>query len=102
MGRARRVDANQPAMVKELRAILGDGAVRSMAHAGDGLPDIIVAHGGQSWLFEIKDPAQPPSARKLTDDEAKFHAAWLLAGGQVDVVLTTEDVLFAIGFGRDS
>ncbi len=44
-----------------------------------GIPcgfDILVGYGGLCLPVEIKDGTKPPSARKLTDNEAKVHAAW--------------------------
>ena len=36
--------------------------------------DLVVSKHGRSIFIEIKDGKKPPSARKLTDGEAKFKA----------------------------
>lgn len=55
-----------------------------------GFGDIICGWRGKNYIFEIKDPDQPPSKRVLTEDEEKFHDSWK---GQVSVIKTTEDAL---------
>jgi hypothetical protein len=88
----KRIDDNQPALVKQLRQIPGV----KVAHThtiGDGFPDIVVSFRGVNYLFEIKDPSKPPSRRKLTEDEEKFHSEWT---GQIAVVETVTDVLKVI------
>ena len=88
----KRVDANQPDIVRDLRQV---GA--SVAHThmvGQGFPDIVVGFRGQNYLFEIKDGAKPPSKRKLTPDEEQWHLAW---NGQVTVVKNINEALAAIG-----
>jgi len=62
--RARRTDANQEQLVKDLRKSGYTVAVTS--EKGKGFPDLVIA----------KDFAQPPSKRKLTPDEVKFHTSW--------------------------
>ena len=57
---------------------------------GDGFPDIVAGYRGQNYLFEVKDPDQPPSKRKLTPDEVKFHDTWM---GRVYVVETIEQIV---------
>lgn len=89
---AKRADRNQPELVKQLRQIPG----LTVAHThmiGKGFPDLVVAFGGRNFLFEVKDPDQPPSKRQLTPDEAEWHEGWT---GQVAVVETIEDVLKVI------
>ena len=88
MRRTHKVDSNQPEIVADLRKI--GASVHSTAMVGNGLPDIVVGMFGKNWLFEIKDPAKPPSARKLTPKEKDFHALWQ---GDVSVIHTTEDAL---------
>jgi hypothetical protein len=72
--RAARCDDNQPEIVAEFRGL---GA--SVAHThmvGDGFADVVVGFRGINVLVEIKDSKKPPSARKLTPAEAKFHDEW--------------------------
>ncbi len=92
--RAARRDGNHARIVAELRKLLGEWSVFDLASVGDGMADIIVGDGRRNWLFEIKDPAQRPSARKLTPAEAAFHDAW---PGQVDVIESAEDALRVMG-----
>lgn len=64
--------------------------MQSLAELGKGVPDIAVGYRGKNFLFEIKDWKQPPSKRKLTLDEKKWHQAW---NGQVHVVETFDEAL---------
>lgn len=72
--RAARVDANQSAVVDALRAI--GCKVYVASSFGQGFPDLIVGHRGRLMLLEVKDGDKPPSARKLTPDQVRFHAEW--------------------------
>lgn len=94
MRRAARRDANHADIARDLRRMLGARAVFDLAAVGDGMADIIVGDQGRNWLFEIKDGAKAPSARKLTPDEAEFHGSW---PGQVDVIETVDDALRIMG-----
>lgn len=92
--RAARIDANQPAIIEALEA--HRCSVKSLAEVGDGCPDLLV---WSPWtrsheLLEVKDGAKPPSARKLTDDQVKFHAKW---GGPIHVVTSVDEALRAVG-----
>jgi len=94
--RAKRIDANQPEIVKALRKIGCSVAVTSAA--GDGFPDIVVGrtdiHGNKrNWLIEIKDGEKIPSERKLTKDQVKFHNGWK---GQIAVVTSAEEAISLI------
>lgn len=89
---ASRVDSNQPEIVKILR---NAGATVFPTHSvGKGFPDIVVGHRGVNYLVEIKDGDKPPSARKLTQDEEKFHAAWR---GDVCIVKNADEALLLLG-----
>lgn len=68
--RVKRVDDNQGEIVKALRAA---GAVVTSIHTvGKGVSDLLVSFR-QRWLvIEVKDGNKPPSARKLTPDEAEW------------------------------
>jgi hypothetical protein len=87
-----KVDANQAAIVKQLR---GAGVtVRSTAQVGSGFPDIAVGWQGKTYLFEVKDSNKPPSARKLTEMEQAFFDSWK---GHALVVTTAAEIAEAIG-----
>jgi len=91
MRRAAKVDDNQAEIVAALRKI---GATVQPLHAvGQGCPDLLVGWRGMTSLLEVKDGAKPPSARKLTEDQEKWHANWR---GQVAVVETVEQAIEAI------
>ena len=69
-----KTDANQTAIVRALEA--AGCEVQSLAGVGFGCPDLMVATGDldHPWkILEVKDGSKPPSQRKLTDDEIKWH-----------------------------
>lgn len=92
MRRAARVDDNQAEIVAALRKI--GATVTSTAAIGKGFPDLAVGWREMTFLLEIKDPSKPPSKRKLTADEADWHAAWR---GHAAVVESVEQAIEAIG-----
>jgi hypothetical protein len=74
--------------VSALRKI---GASVSPTHTiGGGFPDLVVGFRKRSVLFEVKDPKQPPSKRKLTDDEAIWFGNWK---GEAYVIETAEEAI---------
>lgn len=93
--RIRKVDKNQPAIVKRFRD--HGCTVCILSSVGNGIPDILIskvinrAKGLYPWsaLVEIKDGSKPPSARKLTPDEQAFHDKWQ---GEIYVISTLEEV----------
>ena len=85
---AKRADRNQPQIVRELRR--AGFSVQSLHTVGDGCPDILVGRQGMNWLFEIKNPEQPPSKRKLTDDETDFFKEW---EGQVEIIHSAQEAI---------
>ena len=46
-------------------------AVLSLAAMGRGIPDLLVAFGGVTWLVEVKGPKG-----KETEDQQKFALQW--------------------------
>lgn len=83
-----KTDRNQSEIVEKLRA--SGLSVLSLAPMGRGCPDLVVsAKGSLNFLFEVKDCSKSPSQRKLTPDEALWHAAW---SGQVNIICSAEDV----------
>jgi hypothetical protein len=91
MRRAARVDANHQMIVGGLRAC--GATVQSLAPVGAGCPDLLVGHRGRNLLLEIKDGRRPPSERKLTPDQQKWHADWQ---GAVIVVENVEQAVAAL------
>jgi hypothetical protein len=87
-----RTDSNQTAVVDALRKV--GASVQSLAAVGGGVPDLLVCFRGQLCLLEVKDGTLPPSARRLTPDQERWHAAW---GGPVRVVNDAWEALRAIG-----
>lgn len=95
MRRAAKIDANQREIIKALRAV--GATVQSLANIGKGCPDLLVGYRADNALMEVKDGAKPPSARKLTDDEAQWIGQWR---GTVYVVTSVDEALAAIGATR--
>jgi Holliday junction resolvase len=93
MRRAAKVDANQQKIVEILRA--AGATVQSLAAVGYGCPDLLVGWGGKTLLMEIKDGSKVPSAQRLTDDQIKWHGAWM--GGPLAVVDGPEAALRMLG-----
>lgn len=89
---ARKVDANQAAITAALRRV--GASVQPLHTVGQGCPDLLVGYRGVNSVLEVKDGTKPPSAQKLTPDEANWHARWR---GQVTIVRTVDEALTAIG-----
>jgi hypothetical protein len=83
----RRTDANQKDIVAAFRQL--GASVHILSSVGKGCPDIIVGYRGSNYLFEIKDNAKPPSARKLTPAEELFFSEWR---GNVQLITSVEEV----------
>jgi hypothetical protein len=80
MRRAARRDHGEQDIIKAMRA---EGAYVKVIN-DEGLFDLLVAYTGPSGfqhtlLLEVKDGAKPPSARRLTPAEQKFHDEWPLS-----------------------
>ena len=87
----KKVDANQPQLVEDLRKL--GLLVHVTSDLGRGFPDVVV---GDPRTLEIRlcEVKNPEEAWKLTRSEKKFHEAWK---GMVHVVETIEDVLALFG-----
>jgi Holliday junction resolvase len=90
MRRKARTDTNHAEISQAFRQL--GWSVVDCSRAGSGFPDLLVAKNGVMKLVEVKDGLKPPSARKLTEDEAAFHQRMLAAGCPVVIVLSLEDV----------
>lgn len=95
--RAAKVDANHGEVVNALRAV--GCSVLSLAAVGNGCPDLLVCvpWNRRLHLIEVKDGSRPPSERKLTDDQVKFHASWK---GPIHVVMNVEQALAVVHCGK--
>lgn len=69
-------------------------SVFSTHMVGKGFPDIVIGYKKKNYLIEIKDGDKPPSARKLTADESKFHSTW---NGQVATIKNEDELLQILG-----
>lgn len=85
--RAARTDGNQKEIVSKLRAC---GFSVLHTHQLKNCFDILVGAYGLNFAFEIKDPEQPKSSRKLTNGEQEFFDSWR---GQVNMIETFEEAL---------
>jgi hypothetical protein len=89
----RRVDKNQPSIVRAFRASGFSVAITSSV--SNGFPDLVVGinlgglRGCYTTLVEIKDGSKPLSAQKLTPDEVRFREQWR---GNYHIVRSEEDV----------
>ncbi len=85
-----RTDGNHKDIVKALRQ--AGCAVMDLSRVGAGCPDLLVSRGGENWLLEVKLGTLPPSKRKRTPAQVKWHAAWrgrVLIVGSVAEALST-------------
>lgn len=95
---AAKVDRNQAEIVAALRS--AGCSVQCLHAVGGGVPDLLVSRqtrapfsrGALLFLLEVKDGTKPPSARKLTEDQADWHRNW-----PVSVVTCVADALRAVG-----
>lgn len=85
MRRAAKRDDNEKEIVVALRKA---GAYVTYV---DFPVDLICGYQGRTIMFEVKDGNKPPSARKLTPNEQKFHDEW--TGGELYVVTCVDDAL---------
>ena len=83
----KRVDANQPEIVADLRKV--GATVIHLHEVGFGCPDILVGFQGVNYLIEIKTLDRRLNMRQIT-----WHREWL---GQVAVARTSEEALRIIG-----
>jgi hypothetical protein len=87
MRRAARRDDNE----KEIIAAMREAGAYVKAINDEGLFDLLVSYRGETMLIEVKDGAKPPSARRLTEAEQKFHDEW--PGSDLYIVNSVEEAL---------
>lgn len=87
MRRAARRDNGEQDIIKAMRAC---GAfVKSIND--EGTFDLLCWYNGHTLLLEIKDGSRPPSARRLTDAEQKFHDEW--PGSNLYIINSVQEAL---------
>lgn len=91
---SRRVDANHPHLV-ELARRCGAHVVSMTSHPEAGFDLLIIR--GETFICEVKDPAQPPSGRQLTEGEQKRKRAVEDAGGHYHIIQSDDDLLRLFG-----
>ena len=84
---ASKTDANQSAIVDELRRV--GASVESLHRVGKDIPDLLVGFRGQNYLIEIKAPGGA-----TTPGQRMWHATW---SGQCAVVTTADEAMRVIG-----
>jgi len=82
------LDSNQNEIVKALRQ--AGASVTSLASVGNGCPDLLVGIRKVTTVMEVKDGAKPPSKRRLTEDEQRWHDNYR---GSVYIVESAEQAL---------
>ena len=87
MRRAARRDDNESGIIKAMRAC---GAFVKPIN-DEGTFDLLVWYNGHTLVLEVKDGSKPPSARRLTDAEQKFHDEW--PGNNLYVVKSVQEAL---------
>jgi len=86
--RARRVDANAPALCTLWRRI--GGSWLTIVPESGGEPDALIGFRGDDRLIEIKNPDGSPSARRPRANQLEWHRSW--RGRPVAVVLCFDDM----------
>lgn len=84
--RAKRVDANQKPLIRDLRSIYGPYCAFDLSGVGKGIPDQLLAIQGHTILMEIKT-----ENGKLTPAQVNFHRNW--NGGPLVIAHSIEDVV---------
>jgi len=93
MRQAARTDDNHQEIIDALRKV--GCSVLDLSRVGSGAPDIAAGRMDingvkHNYLIEIKNSNKPPSQRKLTPDQVKFHADWK---GQINTVKSVDEAL---------
>lgn len=87
---AAKVDTNQREIVAVLREMGAAVIITSMLKNAF---DILVGYQGNLYMVEIKDGTKPPSARKLTDGEAKCRDLFESVGVTYHIITSVDQAL---------
>lgn len=91
MAYARRVDGNHRDIRDALERI--GWTVVDFSSVGRGIPDLYAAKAGRELWIEVKDGSKPPSERKLTPEQEKFHAKMQRAGVEIVTVTSVDEAV---------
>jgi hypothetical protein len=94
MSRNKRVDANHAHLV-DLARRCGAHVISMTPNPAAGFDLLIVR--GDTFIVEVKDPAQSDSHRQLTEGEQKRKQLVEEAGGHYHVIQTDDDLLILFG-----
>jgi Holliday junction resolvase len=89
-------DGNARAIVEALRAAGASVHWWVPSARQRGLPDLVVGHGGRTYLLEVKAERR---GAKLSEGQEQFHATW--RGAPIATVRTIEEAIAVIG-GKSS
>lgn len=95
--RAAKTDANQSDIIKVFEQL--GVSVEDTSGAHNGFTDIVVGYKGITVLVEIKNSANVPSKRRLTDDQVKVHDRFQ---GAITVVETQEQAIALVERMREA
>ena len=84
--RAAKRDGNETEIIEALKAV----GAQVYPLSAKGVPDLLVAYRGNTYLLETKS-----KGGKLTADQQVFFEAW--DGGVLAIVRSVDDALFIIG-----
>jgi hypothetical protein len=87
MRRAARRDNGEHDIIKAMRS---EGAFVKVIN-DEGTFDLLCWYNGRTLLLEIKNGSKPPSARRLTPAEQKFHDEW--PGDNLYIANSVEEAL---------
>lgn len=96
--RVHKVDQNQSEIIAALEQI--GVRVIDMSASGEGCPDLCCFVRSNTVWVEVKNGNLPPSARKLTIPQIRWHDAARQAGVKVHVVETVDQALAVFGARR--
>lgn len=90
MRRAARRDHGEHEIIRALRS--ANAYVKQIND--EGFADLLVFYMGKTIFLEVKDGKKPPSARRLTPAEQKFHDEW--PGDNLHIVNSVEEALWIL------
>lgn len=91
----KRKDRNQVEIESALRSV-GAHVIDMTPHPKAGF-DLLVVFRGHTYIAEVKDPLQPPSARKLTDGELTRKAEVEGRSVKYNILMSVDDALQMVG-----